>query len=351
MAIGDVFGLQKPKGGAYSLQSAARGVLDGQNEDPNLLPTNPFGEIAPTSLAPAAVQSIQQANLPENYQFTGEFDAANRALQQQESDAGFKRTQTLQQIAEAFLRANQSASEDKSKARTQLLESLGSRGLGDSGVTVTKSSELETNYQKYLDDLARARASDVAGVENSYASILNNVGRQREGLFSAQQKAEEARKLEEERIRAEAVRQQQEAEARRAQLEMIAAAQEQARAAMQQATAAAQVSYSPVAIGGGGYSPSTPSAPAAPTQERIVLPFLNATSNVPGATVQNWVKKNVDPNLSGESLNAVIYALQSAGQAGMDRNALARVIQQASIPRARAGSFAGINVSAGGLRR
>lgn len=329
-----IFGVTRSKpGGAYSLQSIAQQALDPE-VDPSTLPVNPFAAVpARTGAAPTTPLPVQQANLPEGYQFTGEFDARNRALQAEESDAGFARTQGIQQIAEAFLKAQGRAEENRTKAQQTLHGSFASRGLLGSGVVLDKDAELSQNYQRYIDDLSGARASDLASIENNYASILNRNARTREGLFSQQQAVEEERRLNEERIRAEAARAEQEATMRRNELAQLVAAQEQARAQMMQAIAASQVTYSPPSFsgGGGGGSTYTPPPPPTPQAEaRITLPFLNATSNVPGSAVQSWVKKNIDPNLVGGQLTAVIRALTSAGKNGLTRTELANVIQNSS---------------------
>lgn len=339
-------GLKKPEDdkNKLNLQTMAQNALNpGQvtSDTASGPATNPWAG-APlrteTAAAPTETMQVAAAQLPANFQWTGEFDAANRGLQQQESDAGFKRNQTLQQIADTYLRGTQDAAVTQGKARNSLFADLASRGMLGSSPTLKSDAELSTNYNRYLDSLSRAKAGDTANVENSYASVLNQTARQREGLASQQQAAEEQRRLAEAQAKAEAERQAQEAQMRQQEIQQLIAAQEQARqaaesAAQMAAANRAQISYSmpsmpSIGYGGGydgGYDAPSESAPQ--QEERIVLPFNGATSGpVPRTAVENWVRNNVDPNLSGPVLNSVITALSGSGTMGMTRSQLANII-------------------------
>lgn len=326
----NIFGLAPAKQGKYSLQTLAQSSLDGTA--PEGLPTNPFSALPLSQSAPAttAVQQVTPAALPGDYKFTGTYDAANRGLQQEESDAGFARRSNLQQIAEAYIKANTRAAETQDKTRRSLFEQLADKGASSSGGALDKDAELSTSYQRYLDDLASARAVDQAGIENNYAGILNSVSRRREGLFGQQQAEEESRRMEEARLQAETERQNAEAEMRRQEMAALIQSQEAARAAAEMAAqqaAAMSVSYSPVSYGGGGYTPSSGGgSPSGAVQDKVVLPFLGATSNVPASAVNSWIKKNVDPTLSGKELQKVATYLVKAGNNGLDRGTLGNFI-------------------------
>ena len=356
----NIFGLiaNDPNKSKYALQTLATKALDPNAQqvtsdqyDPSTVGSNPyaalpFGDRQASTTAPQIAQ-VSAANLPANFQWTGEFDAANRGLQQQESDAGLKRNNSLQAIADTYLRATQNAADTQTDSRNALFADLASRGMLGSSPTLKADSKLSTNYQKYLDQLGFAKAQDVAGIENNYASVLNNASRTRESLASQQQAKEEARKLAEAQAQAEAVRQQQEAEARRQEIAQLIASQEAATAAAQQAAQAAAASsyaYSAPAmpsIGYGGYS-APEAALAAPQEQPLVLPFNSATSNVPRTAVERWVKNNVDPNLAGGKLNAVINALSNSGTTGLTRTQIANIIANAGGGSPFAGVTAGM---------
>lgn len=327
-----VFGLTTPtqQKGKYSLQSVAQSALGDPEVDPTTLPTNPFSAspLAQSGAAATTPIPIQQIEQPtRNYTFTGKYDAENRALQAEESDAGFARRTNLQAIAEAFQRGTSEAATQQEKARRSLFQKLADMGAVTSGGALDKDAELSSNYQRYLDDLARAKAADQAKIENSYAGVLNSASRRRESLFAQQQAEEEARRIEDARLRAEAERQAVEAEQRKQEMAALIESQERARVAAElaaQQAAAATISYSPISFGGGGYSPSE--APAAPAEPKIVLPFLNSTSNVPASAVNSWIKRTVDPTLQGAELQKVAQYLTKAGQNGLDRGTLGRFI-------------------------
>lgn len=325
-----VFGLTTPtqQKGKYSLQTVAQSALGDPEVDPTTLPTNPFSALpAGQAATPVEIQQVQQPT--RNYTFSGKYDAANRQLQAEESDAGFARRTNLQAIAEAFQRGTSQAAQQQEKARRSLFQKLADMGAVTSGGALDKDAELSTNYSRYLDDLARAKAADQAKIENSYAGVLNNASRRRESLFAEQQAEEEARRIEDARLRAEAERASQEAEMRRQEMAALIESQERARVAAElaaQQAAAATISYSPISFGGGGYSGSEGYEPEAPVEPKIVLPFLNSTSNVPASAVNNWIKKTVDPTLQGVELQKVAQYLTKAGQNGLDRGTLGRFI-------------------------
>lgn len=340
-----IYGLLNSKGkGALSLQTLGQAALGDEDIDENGLPTSPFSSLPAGSLggmgtgAPVSVQAVQAANIPANFQFTGEFDARNRALLQQETDAGFTRSNTLAQIADQYLQAMRQAEKQQTKGRKSLFASLADRGALGSGAALTSVSEFDTEYNDYLNNLSRGRAADIANAENSYASLLNQLGRQREGLVSQQQQVEEQRRIEEERVRAEAARQAQLEEQRRAQIQQMIEAQQQAAAAAQAAAQAAQasMSYNPISFGGGGgggggYAPPpAPSPYTKPGEDNIALPAFG-----PGVTrkaVESWVLTNIAPHATPAAVNQVIDYLTRAGPNGLPRSDIAWLISQYSAP-------------------
>lgn len=340
-----IYGLMPTQGkGKFSLQTlGAKAVEDDTQAQPS---QSPWSAKA-ASLAPAqGVENMNRvqltpAQIAANFQWTGPYDAANRALQQQESDAGLSRNNTLAQIASSFLEANRQAEGDYTKGRRRQWEGLADRGIVNSSPALEAVTEYDTEFNSYLDRLAKAKAYDEMGVENQYASTLNNLGRQREGLASQQQAEEETRRVEEARLAAEAERQAREEESRRQQIQQMIAAQEQARLAAEAASQAAlAASYTYSAPGGGDYGFSgggydgggfyqeeAPApAPVAPARDMVVLPAF-----APGVTttaVDSWIKKNVDPNVSGTALKKVREVLSKAGPGGVPRSDIAWLIGQ-----------------------
>lgn len=345
MATSNMYGLINPVAkGKLSLQSLGQGVLEDDTQAPQQ------GNASPWSAAPlpqgsgdgSLVQrlALNPAQIAANFQWTGPYDAANRALQQQESDAGLSRTNSLSQIAARYLESNRQAQTDYERGRRKQFEGLADRGGLQSSAALDLLSEYDTDFNSYLDRLSKAKAYDEMGVENQYTSLLNQLGRQREGLASQQQAEEEARRVEEARIAAEAQRQAVEEENRRQQIQQLIAAQEQARLAAeaaQQAALAASYSYSAPGggydmggggdyYGGGGYAEPAPAPAPRPTQDMVVLPTFG--NGVTTQAVDNWIKKNVDPYVSGTALAKVREVLSKAGPAGVSRADLGWLISQ-----------------------
>ena len=333
-----VFGLKPSNKNPYSLQQVASASLDPESLSTGL-PTPNFstGRDAQLNVVPVDTNKTQLG--PNNqYTFTGKYAGYDRDLRAQEADAGFSRTENIQKVAEAFLKATERAATQKEKTRRSLMQMLADKGMSTSGITLDKSGELEGEYARYLDDIGDARSTDLSSIENNYARTLNGLYRKRDTLFGEQQAEEEQRRMEEARIAAETARQTAEADARRQELDAIRAAQ----TAAQEAAAAAAANYAPVytppSFGGGGggggdypVAPEPAAAPAAPVQEeRIISPFLSATGNVPGSAVDAWAKQTIDPNLSGANLRAVVRAITNAGARGLTRTELANIIQTAN---------------------
>lgn len=356
MATSNMYGLINPVAkGKLSLQSLGQGVLEDDTQAPQQ------GNASPWSAAPlpqgsgdgSLVQrlALNPAQIAANFQWTGPYDAANRALQQQESDAGLTRANSLAQIAASYLESNRQAQTEYDRGRRKQFEGLADRGIITSSPALEAVSQYDTDFNAYLDRLSKAKAYDEMGVENQYTSLLNQLGRQREGLASQQQAEEEARRVEEARIAAEAQRQAVEEENRRQQIQQLIAAQEQARLAAeaaQQAALAASYSYSAPGGGydmggGGGYAEPAPAPAPRPTQDMVVLPTFG-----PGVTtkaVDNWIKKNVDPNISGTTLAKVREVLSKAGPSGVSRADLGWLITN-TANAARTGTTA-MNVAKG----
>lgn len=336
-----VFGLKSSPKGASNLQQIASATL---TQEPTLgTPENPltFATGRPSNAAPV-VESAVPLEANKQYSFTGKYAGYDNDLRGQEADLGFSRRDNIQKIAAAFLKATQTAAEQKEKSRRSLMQMLADRGMSTSGITLDKGAELETNYTRYLDDIANSRASDQSDVENNYARGLNSIYRKRNSLFGEQQAEEQQRRMEEARVAAETARQTAEANARSQELEAIKAAQAAATQAAQAQTASYAPSYTAPSFsyggggggGGGDYSaPYEEPAPPPVQEERIISPFINATGNVPGGAVEAWVKRTVDPNLSGANLRAVISAMTNAGSRGLTRTELASIIAQNSQPQ------------------
>ncbi len=325
-----IYGLLAPGNkGKLSLQTLGSAALGDEDVDESGLPTSPFTNL-PLQMggapSPAQIAQIQAANIPQGFQFTGAFDARNRGLLQQESDAGLNRTNSLAAIAEQFLQATRQAEQSNAKGRKSLFASLADRGALGSGAALQSVADYDTEFNDYLNNLSRARAADSANAENSYASILNQLGRQREGLVSEQQQYEEQRRLEEERVRAEAERQRVAEEQRREQINQMIAAQQAAQQAAQAAAAAAAArpSYSMPSFGGGGGGggASYGSAPQAPQPQQGLIQLPQFGPGVSRQAVESWIVNNIDRNLAGNAgaLNGIIREFQqNGGVTSLDR--------------------------------
>ncbi len=357
MATGSIYGLMPTQGkGKFSLQSTGNQVQDEQLDPsvPGAFTSLPAGMDGKSSLAPVQAPQIQAANIPQGFQFTGTFDAENRGLQQQESDLGLKRTNSLAAVAEQYLNANRKAEQQNVKGRRALFANLADKGALGSGMALEDIGDYTQSYNDYINELARSRAYDMSNIEADYASGVNNLGRQREGLVSRQQQYEEQQRLEQARLQAEAERAAREEEMRRQQIEQMIAAQEAARQAAEAAAEAArnsamQYSYSAPSFGGigygggGGFDIGGGGGSAAPANPNLVLPHQFATSNVPASAVNSWLRQNVDSSLTDAEAGRIAKHFVQAGANGLNRDQLAAIIKQ---DRALFGASANVGSSA-----
>lgn len=304
-------------------------------QDPSGAASNPFEELKPKYLnATGTPTSVAPANLPEGFQFTGSFADRDKALRQMESDAGAKRQTQISYLDEDHQVATRKAQNVQQQAQKALQAKLAAQGMGQSGAVVVGDQELSTKYQDYLNDLNRSRSRGIADVESDYASVLNSLSRTREGFVREQQEQEEARRLEQARVEAETARLAREEADRKALMDQLLAQQEAQRLANEQAQAALLASrYYPTSIGGGGgggggdyYEEPQAPAPQAP-KDMVVLPFLSGGQRATQGNIDNWIRQNVDPWVSGTALAKVREVLMSSPQ-GVDRNDLGWLIRQ-----------------------
>lgn len=329
MVASSVYGLiQTDPRKKFTLQTAINPEDDDDQSD-LALPTANFSSVptiaTPTGSAIRSNATVHAANIPANFQFTGAYEAANRALAQQESDAALARRNNITSVDQQYRDALARSGDLASIARTQLQENLASRGLATSGINAQAVGQQEGEYNYQLGELGKARANALSGIEANYADVLNQLYRQRESLFGQQQKDEEDRRLQEERLKAEAEAKRVQAEQ---QAQMIAAMRQQAEAAARAAAAAAAASqipsYSPPSLGfgagggGAGYSP-----PQQQGNGNIVLPRFQSEQQARG-----WVRDTLDRNASDQAVSQVINYLMRAGSNGLPLADLAWLIQQ-----------------------
>ncbi len=318
----------------FSTQLAAGTALEDENVDQARLPTANFSSLPGLAVNQniGTPQAVRAANVPANFKFTGAYEAANRALAEQESNAALGRRNSIADLDSQYRDVMQKSTRMQDMARTALQESMASRGLTMSGINAQGVGQQETEYNTYLNDLAQNRARGLSGIENNYAGLLNELSRRREGLFYDQQKEEEDRKLEQERLKAEAAAQQQQAQQQQAMLAQIQAAQESARRAASAATAAAAAGQFQMPQIGGGYGGGAPPA-AQPTQQykpgeqRVTMPSGANGMNQAGWT--NWVHNNLDANASPAAVQAVLQQLmKDQPNGGTPLSDIAWLIQQ-----------------------
>lgn len=318
----------------FATQLAAGAALEDENVDQSQLPTANFSTL-PTLQVNSSVgtpQAVRAANVPANFKFTGAYEAANRALAEEESNAALGRRNSIADLDSQYRDVMQKSTRMQDLARTALQENMASRGLTMSGINAQGVGQQETDYNQYLNDIATQRARGLSGIENNYAGLLNQLSRRREGLFYDQQQEEENKRLESERLKAEAAAQQQQAQQQQAMLAQIQAAQESARrAASAAAAAAAAGSFQMPQIGGGGYggapSPAQPSQQYKPGEQRITMP--NVAQGMNQAGWLNWVHSNLDANASPAAAQAVLQQLmKDQPNGGTPLSDIAWLIQQ-----------------------
>lgn len=286
------------------LVGIAGGALPGSPEEGAGLDfANAFG--APIQRTP--IQAAGPIRDTSGLMFNPEFAQRDTAIQRQMADLGLVKQQNVQSVGQEYERNLSKAQLMQQQARKKLMERMSGQGILQSGIHGQQQGELNAAHQSYLDDLGYLKAQGLAGVESDYATRMNQLALQREGLFGEQQQVEEQRRL-------AAAQQEAERKAR----EDAAAQQAALLAALQtpppvQAFPEAAQQYSAPSFSGGGYQGYTPQqpnwgAPAAKFDD-IVNWANQMRSNYGGnreafnADVTRLLES--DPNWSGSMQNAM----------------------------------------------
>lgn len=155
--------------------------------DPFSANTSNYGTGNITAVAsPTPPPDLKQFNF--NPKYAG-LDASNqRAI----SDAGLKRTNAISAANQNYTAAVGDADTLQQQALRKLTETLGSSGLTHSSIMLNMSGDQQQAYQRYLNNLGTMRGNALAAAEGGYATDLENVNRNREGLFFQQGQEEEA---------------------------------------------------------------------------------------------------------------------------------------------------------------
>ena len=243
--------------------------------------------------------------------FNPEFAQRATGIDRQMADLGLYKNQNAQGVNQEYERSLSQANTLQTAARKKLMERMSGQGILQSGIHGQQQGELNTAHQRYLDDLGYQKAAGLSSVESDYATRMNQLALQREGLFGEQQQVEESRRLEAARIQAERQAQEQAAQQQQAYLAQIQAQQQASQAALMAQIQAQQ--YAAPSFSGGGYQGYTPqptnwSAPAANFDD-----IVNWANQMRGnySTNRNAFNADVtrllqnDPNWSGSMQNAM----------------------------------------------
>jgi len=209
---------------------------------------------APQQPAPSQAQLKQ-------FSFNPKYQGLSAGLERNVADAGLQRQNQLFQANDLYNTQLSDAQRVQQQAVNKLHQSLMSRGMGSSSAMIVKRGEQEGNYNRYVDNLGRIRSGNIASAEQGYGQQIEDVNRQREGLYFQQVQEEEqlarerAREAAEAQARQEQMRLQQEY-----QQQMQAQAQQQWQYAQDVAAqqAAAQRQLMASMGGGGGYNAGIP---------------------------------------------------------------------------------------------
>lgn len=276
---------------------------EGQDAQPGNMANslNPFSSIATVANAP----QVGAAPALKQFSFNPKYAGLSAQFERDIADAGLKRSNAISQTEDVYKTQLSDAERLQSEAVRRLQDRLAVRGLGSSSIMLNERGQQEGNYQRFLDNLGRMRANQLAQAEMGYGQALEGVNRGREGLYFQQVQEEE--QLARERARQEAERAQREQELAaqrqfqeqmRVQAEQAAAAQQAAaqRLAEQQASMYQGlggggnygVGYGGGGGGGGGYAPPANDAVYGLPNGQMVNAdtFMHAVQNAPD---QNWL--------------------------------------------------------------
>lgn len=283
---------------------------------------DPFGALTASTVG--TTRQVGPITTPDvkQYAFNPKYAAADQALLRRIANAGAQRTGAISQAETDYGYATDDASRQRDKAQTTLSNRLAAQGILHSSIRADKQGDLTEDFTRYMDALSRKLAGAKQGAEFDYASVLGDIGAQREGLYMQQTSEEEAARLAEAQRAAEAQAKQYQADQQAALMRALIE-QEQNR----------QSSYQGVSYGApGGYGIGVPSSaqpayqqPAA-APDAVVLPAFN--NGVTRQGVESWIHNNVDPYVSGTAMDKVIEVLSKAGPTGVSRNDLAWLITQ-----------------------
>jgi hypothetical protein len=262
--------------------------------------------VAPEAAAPSNAQLKQ-------FSFNPKYSNLAAGLDRNVADAGFQRQNAIFQTNDVYNTQLTDAQKAQQEAIRKLEQSLWSRGMGSSSAMLVKRGEQESNYQRYIDNLNRIRAGGLAQAEQGYGRAIEDVNRQREGIYFNQVQEEEelarqrAREAAEQAARQEAIRLQQEHQAAmQAQAHQQWVDSQNAAAAQADRQARLLASLGGGGGGGGGWNVGGGGgggAPAPPNNAIYGLPngqMVNADtflSAVQGSPDQNWLNYLWDKEL------------------------------------------------------
>lgn len=290
--------------------SAPSGVpgLD-EEEGQTALSLNPFEQMSTQTSAVAAAPppQVPQAQLKQ-FTFNPKYGQLSAGLERNVIDAGQQRNNRLFQTEDLYKSQVGEAEEMNKTAMDKLRAAMAARGLFNSSAMVDQSALQQKGYSKYLDNLGKLKGNQVAGIETDYARSLEDVNRQREGLWFQQVQEEEELARQRAAEEAENARRQQEMELQRqwqaeqqaAMQAQMAAQQEAARQlAAQMARSVSAPSIGVGVPGAGSYGGGGGGYEQKPYQLKDGTPVTEAQmmwqiANDPDA---NWLNKLWDRDL------------------------------------------------------
>lgn len=193
------------------LGTSGTGIIDsGSQQQGGQTTQNPFGGgITPGQISAASAAPVTPT--VQQFAFNPKYAAQSQALEQLLADRQLEQNNQLFAAQQDFDRQKADAGYTRQKALDALIAKFATSGMFGSSIDAEARGELETNYNKYLNDLGIALGNTQQGIRGRYAQTIRDVNQQRAGMWGEQQREEEA-----ERLRQADLKRQADAEARAA---------------------------------------------------------------------------------------------------------------------------------------
>lgn len=173
------------------LGTSGTGNIDAGNQQANSqAQQNVFGSVTPGSISAASAAPVTPT--VQQFAFNPQYAAKSQALEQMLADKQLEQGNQLFAAQQDFDRQKSNAGDTRTKALDALIAKFATSGMFGSSADAQSRGELETNYNKYLNDLGIQLGNTQQGIRGNYAQTVRDVNNQRADMWGRQQQDEAA---------------------------------------------------------------------------------------------------------------------------------------------------------------